>query len=137
MSYIIEHIRLVLKDIDDWVDTAKHNLEDLNNILLVFLKVNDSDDVEEVSNAVDEFKDDKETHFQELVEGMIKIIRTHLLKYEDYYKLLEKYLITKEENLIGLNTMQRNVLINNIETDKKILEKLKGPKSVHKRLIKD
>ena len=126
MSFIIEHITLVLKDIDDWVDTAKHNLEDLNNILLVFLKVNDSDDVEEVSNAVDEFKDDRESHFQEVVEGLIKIRSTHLQKYEDYYKLLEKYLITKEENLIGLNTMQRNLLINNIETDKKILEKLKG-----------
>ena len=137
MSYVIEHIRLVLKDIDDWVDTAKHNLEDLNNILLVFLKVNDSDDVEKVSDALDEFKDDRESHFQELVEGLIKIRSTHLQKYEDYYKLLEKYLITKEENLIGVNTMQRNVLINNIETDKKILEKLKGPGSGLKRLIKD
>ena len=44
----------------------------------------------------------------------------------DYYKLLEKYLITKEENLIGLNTIQRTILPKKIETDKKTPEKLKG-----------
>ena len=71
MSQIIENIRWVLKDINDWVDNVKKSLDANTNILLTLLEVNDSDE-EEVFNAAHDAGIERYRNFQELAEELLK-----------------------------------------------------------------
>ena len=105
MSNIIENIRWALKDIEEWVEDAKMFLDDSTKILQELREVNDADEEEKTYEAIHVLGIKRGRIFLEMVEQLIKIRGTYLRKYED--RLLEKYLITREENLKTLNNIAK------------------------------
>ena len=71
---------MVLKDINDWVDTAKRTLDDANHVLQGLQEINDSDDVDEVLSYLDDFKSNRELYSKEMTDEYIKMTNTHLKK---------------------------------------------------------
>ena len=106
MSEIIDNIREVLVDIDNWLDIAKVNLERYTENLEELRNINDADTEDEVRRAIGKLRVDRARFLQENFEYLKKIRDKNLQKYEEYYNFLDEYTDKLARNLICLSRMQ-------------------------------
>ena len=119
MTQIVKNIRLVLKEIKEWVHGERSHLDANIEIVRRLLEVDDSGNEDELYKVVGDLGVERSRNFSVMEEELIKVTG-NLQKYKNHCKLLENYLITREENLRALNGMQAIGLVNKVVTDQRI-----------------
>ena len=119
MTQIVENIRWVLKQIEEWVHGERSPLDSNIEIVQRLHEVDDGGDEDELYEVVSDLGVERSRNFSEIEEELIKVTG-NLQNYKNHCKLLENYLITREENLRALNGMQARGLINKVVADQRI-----------------
>ena len=119
MTQIVENIRWVLKEIENWVHDERSRLDSNIEIVQKLHEVDDGGDEHELYEVVGDLGFERSDNFGRMEEELIKVTG-NLQKYKNHCKLLENYLITREENLRILNGMQARGLINKVVIDQRI-----------------
>ena len=119
MTQIFENIRWVLKDIKEWVNGEISRLDSNIEIVQKFYAADDGSDEDELYEVVFNLGVERSRNFSEMEEELIKVT-SNLQKYKNHCKLLENYLITREENFRTLNGIQARGLLNKVVTDQRI-----------------
>ena len=119
MTQIVENIRWILKDIEEWVHGERSHLDSNIEIVQKLYEVDDGGDEDELYEVVGNLGVERSRNFSEMEEELIEVTG-NLQKYKNHCKLLESYLITREENLRTLNGMQARGLLNKVVTDQRI-----------------